>query len=115
MAQQHKRRLEKSEAAYRRLAAQHAATQALIKGRTTSDVLPGVLQAVCEALDWGEAALWWVDREGKCLRCAEFWSAPTSTTSEFETMRSTLSCSSGQREHSTKNSATRLQRLFDLL
>ena len=86
MAQQHKRRLEKSAAAYRRLAAQHAATQALIKGRTTSDVLPGVLQAVCEALDWGEAALWWVDREEKCLRCAEFWSVPTSTTSEFETM-----------------------------
>jgi signal transduction histidine kinase/DNA-binding response OmpR family regulator len=86
MAQQHKHRLQKSQAAYRRLAAQHAATQALMKGRTTSDVLPGVLQAVCEALGWEEAALWWVDREEKRLRCAEFWRVPTSTTSEFEAM-----------------------------
>jgi len=83
MAQRTKR-VEKSEAAYRRLAAQHAATQALITGRTTSEVLPAVLQAVCKALHWDEAALWFVDREKKLLRCAEFWRVSTSPAREFE-------------------------------
>src|SRR5262245_22917323 len=95
MAQQDKLRLQKSEAAYRRLAAQHAATQALIKGRTTSDVLHAVLQAVCEALGWEEAALWWVDRGKKQLRCAEFWRVPTSRASDFETMTRNITFQTG--------------------
>src|SRR5215471_11773871 len=95
MAQQDKLRLQKSEAAFRRLAAQHAATEALIKGRTTSDVLAAVLQGVCEALRWDEAAFWWVDSEKKCLYCKEFWKASTLPPSEFETMTRNITFRAG--------------------
>src|SRR5262245_13204778 len=84
MAHRKEHRLAQSEAAYRRLAAQHAATEALVAGPTTSEVLPAVLRAVCEAVHWDEAALWWVDRGTNVLRCEEFWRASTSTSGEFE-------------------------------
>jgi signal transduction histidine kinase/DNA-binding response OmpR family regulator len=74
-----------TEAAYRRLAAQHAATEALVSRRSSSHVVPAVLRAVCEALQWDEAAFWWVDRDSNVLRCADFWRSSTSA-SEFETI-----------------------------
>src|SRR5262245_40239028 len=76
--------VQKAEAAYRRLAAQHAATEALVTRHSTSEIVPAVLQAVCEALHWDEAAFWWVDRETNVLRCADFWRASGSTSGEFE-------------------------------
>jgi signal transduction histidine kinase/DNA-binding response OmpR family regulator len=95
MAQRKELRLAQSEAAYRRLAAQHAATEALVAGPTTSEVLPAVLRAVCEALHWDEAALWWVDRERNVLRCEEFWRATTSTSGEFETITRAITFETG--------------------
>ena len=75
----------KEPAAFRRLAAQHAATQALVTRLSTADVVPAVLRAVCEALHWDEAAFWWVDRDKNVLFCADFWRSSGST-SEFETV-----------------------------
>ena len=95
MAQREKVRLQKSEAAYRRLAAQQAATQALITRSATSEVLPAVLRAVCTALHWDEAAFWWVDREKKVLRCEEYWRASTATASEFESITRNITFQSG--------------------
>src|SRR5262245_30780658 len=86
MAQQEKPRLPRSEAAFRRLAAQHAATQALISGLTRSEVLAAMLRGVCEALNWDEAAFWWVDRATNVLRCEEFWRAAKSKAVTFETV-----------------------------
>src|SRR5690242_18876688 len=86
MAQRAKGRLEKSQAAYRRLAAQHAATLALITDRETCEVITSGLQAVGEALHWSEAAFWWLDRDKQVLRCEEFWRWSTARSSEFESM-----------------------------
>jgi signal transduction histidine kinase/DNA-binding response OmpR family regulator len=95
MAQREKLRLQKSEAAYRRLAAQQAATQALVTQSTTSEVLPAVLRAVCKALQWDEAAFWWVDRETKVLRCEEYWRASAATSSEFESITRNITFQTG--------------------
>jgi len=87
--------VQKAEAAYRRLAAQHAATQALVTRPSTSEVVPAVLQAVCEALHWDEAAFWWVDRDKNVLRCADFWRAPESTSGEFEAITRSITFQPG--------------------
>jgi len=84
--QRKKQRIQRPEAAYRRLAAQHAATEALVTTSSTSEVVQAVLRAVCEALQWDEAAFWWVDRDKNLLRCADFWRAPGSASGEFETI-----------------------------
>lgn len=78
--------MRKSEAAYRRLAAQHAATEALITGLAPSAVTLAILRAVCEALHWDEGAYWRVDRENNVLRCVEFWKSPKTASAEFETV-----------------------------
>jgi len=44
-----------------------------------------MLRGVCEALNWDEAAVWWVDRAANVLRCEEFWKASNSRTATFET------------------------------
>jgi signal transduction histidine kinase/DNA-binding response OmpR family regulator len=75
----------RSEAAYRRLAAQHAATEALVTKLSTSEVVPAVLRGVCEALQWDEAAFWSVNLRENVLRCVNFWSASGSG-SEFESI-----------------------------
>ncbi len=95
MKHQKKVRVQKPRAAYQRLAAQHAATQALVTGPTTSEVLPAVLRGVCEALHWKEAAFWWVDHEKNVLRCQEFWRGPTSTADEFEAITRSITFHAG--------------------
>ena len=42
-----------------------------------------ILQAICESLGWEHGALWTVDREGDCLRCAQIWSVSESRFPEF--------------------------------
>ncbi len=86
MAPPRRLQMRKSEAAYRRLAAQHAATEALITGLAPSAVTLAILRAVCEALHWDEGAYWRVDRENNVLRCVEFWKSPKTASAEFETV-----------------------------
>jgi two-component system, cell cycle sensor histidine kinase and response regulator CckA len=51
--------------AERRQAAQYEVTRALAEARTLKEVVPHVMRAVCEGLDWDYGALWRVERGGR--------------------------------------------------
>ena len=95
MTHPEKTSITKAKDAYRRLAAQHAATDALVTGASTSDVIPAILRAVCAALQWDQAAFWWVDRENNVLRCADFWRAPSASSDPFEEITRTITFQPG--------------------
>jgi len=95
MTHAEKTSITKAKDAYRRLAAQHAATDALVTGSSMSDVIPAILRAVCAALQWDQAAFWWVDRENNVLRCADFWRAPSASSDTFEEITRTITFQPG--------------------
>jgi PAS domain S-box-containing protein len=70
--------------AERRLAAQFSTAQTLAESEKLAEVLPRILSAVCEALDWDFGAVWQRDREGDVLRCASAWHAPSAPFPAFE-------------------------------
>jgi hypothetical protein len=67
----------------RRLKAASVAAHALLDATSIEEAAPRILQAICESLGWEHGALWTVDRESDCLRCAEMWSAAPLRFREF--------------------------------
>jgi len=57
-----------------RLEAQKSAAAVLVEAATLDDAAPGVLRAICEALNWDFGALWILDAEETVLRCADLYS-----------------------------------------
>ena len=70
--------------AEQRLRTQHTITQMLAGAATLEEVVPKILQAVCEFLLWDLAALWRLDREAGVLRCVEVWHKESVEVSNFE-------------------------------
>ena len=70
--------------AEQRLRTQHTVTQMLAEAATLEEVIPKILQAVCEFLLWDLAAFWRLDREAAVLRCVEFWHKESVEVSNFE-------------------------------
>jgi PAS domain S-box-containing protein len=68
----------------RRRAAQYAVTRALAEATTLAEAGRGVLQAICESLDWQWGALWILDARRDVLRCIEVWHKPDLELAEFE-------------------------------
>jgi PAS domain S-box-containing protein len=62
--------------AERRLRTQFAVTRVLAEPHTIQDAASGVLQALCETLEWELGELWLVDRDANALRWAGAWHAP---------------------------------------
>ena len=58
-------------------------TQALGEGRTVEHVIRGVLQAVCENLDWDVGLFWSVNEGGNALVCRHTWHRPDLPLEEF--------------------------------
>lgn len=69
--------------AERRLGVQHTATRVLAESPQLEDAVPGILQAICESLDWEIGIMWWVDVEQDRLRCLDLWHSPTSRINGF--------------------------------
>jgi PAS domain S-box-containing protein len=67
----------------RRLTTEYVAARALLDATSIEEAASRILQAICESLGWEHAALWTVDREGDCLRCAQIWSVSESQFPEF--------------------------------
>src|SRR6185503_11668600 len=67
----------------RRLTTEYAAARVLLGATSIEEAASRILQAICESLGWEHAALWTVDREGDCLRCARTWSVSESRFPEF--------------------------------
>ena len=68
------------------LFAQYAATKVLAESATLSEAASGILQAICNSLDWEYGALWTVDRVANVLRCADTWHASAVQFPEFEAL-----------------------------
>jgi|CXWL01.1.fsa_nt_gi PAS domain S-box-containing protein len=68
----------------RRRAAQYAVTRLLAGSPTLAAAGPGVLQAICEGLEWDMGVLWVVDEQAAVLRCLDVWGCATGGLSEFE-------------------------------
>ena len=67
----------------RRLTVEYVAARVLLDAASIEEAASGILQAICESLGWEHGALWTVDAEGDCLRCAQIWSASASRFPEF--------------------------------
>jgi PAS domain S-box-containing protein len=59
-----------------RRSARLAITGVLSEASTVQNAAGGILQAVCESLEWQVGALWLVDRTSWELRCVETWHVP---------------------------------------
>jgi len=70
--------------AEQRLTLQHTVTQTLASVATLEEVIPKVLQIVCEFLLWDLGALWGMDREAGVLRCIEVWHRESVEAPRFE-------------------------------
>jgi PAS domain S-box-containing protein len=66
-----------------RLLAQFRVTQTLSEAGSLEKAAPGILCAMCEALEWDLGALWQVDPEGGVLRCIATWASPSAAPSNF--------------------------------
>jgi GAF domain-containing protein len=67
----------------RRLTAEYVAARVLLDATSIEEAASRILQAICESLGWEHGALWKVDREADCLRCAQTWSISESRFPEF--------------------------------
>jgi diguanylate cyclase (GGDEF)-like protein/PAS domain S-box-containing protein len=66
-----------------RQAMEHAVTRLLAEANTPSEVMPKIIQAICEALGCACGAYWiWDDRD-QLLHCTATWSVPSPEMDEF--------------------------------
>jgi PAS domain S-box-containing protein len=93
--EQHKRRntsahqkkaLAEGQPAQNLLFAQYITTKVLAESATLTEAASGILQAICESLDWEYGALWTVDRLAGVVRCADTWHIPAVGFPEFEAL-----------------------------
>jgi hypothetical protein len=73
----------------RRLTAEYIAARVLLDATSIEEAASRILQAICESLGWEHGALWTVDYESDCLRCAQLWNASASRFPEFGAISST--------------------------
>jgi PAS domain S-box-containing protein len=66
-----------------RMLAQFRVTQALSEASTLEKAAPGILGAMCRALEWDLGAIWQVDPEGGVLRCIATWPSASAAPPNF--------------------------------
>jgi PAS domain S-box-containing protein len=69
--------------AEQREAIEHAVTHHLAGSESLSDAIRGILQVMCERLDWACAARWALDEETNRLHCCETWSVDDARIAAF--------------------------------
>ena len=74
--------------AEQREAIEHAVTRHLAGSESLSDAIRGILQVMCERLDWACAARWALDEESNRLHCCETWSIDDARIAAFLAMSS---------------------------
>jgi PAS domain S-box-containing protein len=71
--------------AERRRSARIVITQLLAEAAPWEEIVPRVLRAICEGLDWTVGALWVVEPAANVVRCSELWHALDATGEPFVT------------------------------
>ncbi|MBK9713397.1 MAG: PAS domain S-box protein [Kouleothrix sp.] len=79
----------------RRLSVQYAVARILAEAATLQEVMPALLQAVCEGLEWDWGALWVADRRANVLRCESSWQSPSLSETTFAERSRALSFAPG--------------------
>lgn len=64
----------------------YATTQVLADSSTGKEVIPKILQSICESLEWDFGAFWTFDMKVNGLRCAEVWHKSSVKVPEFESL-----------------------------
>jgi signal transduction histidine kinase len=77
----------------RRLQAEFAVTRAFSESHGADELVPRLLQALCESLDWDLGELWRVD--GNVLRYDAGWHRPDLDTAEFDALSRKIALSRG--------------------
>ena len=75
--------------------AQVAVAGALAEATTTEEAVQDVVRAMGEAVGWPVGALWLAEDDGRALRCAAVWHAPSSAAEEFEAQSRKLTLARG--------------------
>jgi PAS domain S-box-containing protein len=70
--------------AVRRLNIRHVVTLKLAEAGTVQEAARGLLQALCEGLDWKLGIFWSIDRNTQVLRLVDVWHMPAVSAPEFE-------------------------------
>jgi diguanylate cyclase (GGDEF)-like protein/PAS domain S-box-containing protein len=65
-----------------------AVTMLLAYGHSVEDVMPRVIQTLCDGLGYAYGARWTLDSKQQVLRCAESWSVPDPKVEEFRRISS---------------------------
>jgi diguanylate cyclase (GGDEF)-like protein/PAS domain S-box-containing protein len=65
---------------------ENAVTLLLADARSLEEVMPRVIQTICQSLRFSYGARWVVDNKEQVLRCAETWCVPDRKVEEFRTM-----------------------------
>src|SRR2546423_11028051 len=66
------------------LRAQYETTRVLAESTTLREVVPKMLKAICESLEWSYGAVWTVDRGANRLCCLDTWHAGTAEFQKFD-------------------------------
>ncbi len=66
-----------------REAMEHAVTRVLAEFDDPAEIMPKIIQAVCETLGWDYGAYWGLDKQSELLRQADTWHVPSIDVSEF--------------------------------
>ncbi len=77
--------------AERRLASQYAVTRVLSEAVTIEEVVPKIIQAVGESLEWDLGVVWRLDKQSGTLRCLDHWQAETVCADDFIAAKQLLS------------------------
>src|SRR5713226_6569259 len=64
-------------------AMEHAITRLLMESTDPMEVMPKIIQTVCETLGWHYGAYWSLDKQSELLRQADTWHVPSIDISEF--------------------------------
>lgn len=59
--------------AERRTALEHGVARTLAEAATLPEVLPRILQTICDTLDWAWSAAWRIDPQTAVMRCEAVW------------------------------------------
>ena len=79
----------------RRLTAEYVAARVLLDATSTEEAATRILQAICESLGWEHGALWMLDRESDCLRCAQSWDVSAERFPEFRAISRSMTFNRG--------------------
>ncbi|HIK03722.1 MAG TPA: PAS domain S-box protein [Trichormus sp. M33_DOE_039] len=81
--------------AEQRLAVQYAVAKVLAEASTLADVMPLVLQSLCEGLGWQLGFLWRVDPQANMMRYLSSWSVPEMNVADLMRTNQEITFTSG--------------------